>query len=220
MCDATSIVLLAVAAAGAGAQAKGQHDAAKSTKRTLANALNAQESLRKKALTNSEQVVDGQGAEAIAKESQKPQQVVAQEGAAGDQIAKAFTDSSGVGSSDQGRITGAVRGAKRTAANEATTSGFSRALQANLARLGNLTTNNLLLSKDSQAINDRLPYQLQQAGQSGANMRLIGQLALTGSQAGLSSNAWSANGAQPSSAGLTGVDYGTTYRRPTGNVQV
>ncbi len=203
MCDAMSLVALAVMAGGTAANMKGQQDAAKAQKRTLARALSAQEGLRKKALGQSEAVVKEQGAEALAAEAQKPQEIVNAEGAKGDQIARAFAESAGIKSSDQGRITGAARGARRTATNEATKSGFSRALQANLARLGNLTTNNLLLSEDSRRIDAALPYQMQRAGAQGADWRLAGQVGMTAGQAGLSYNAWQPQPGQGSSAGLS-----------------
>lgn len=202
MCDAMSLVSLAIMAGGTAATVKGQRDAANAQKRTLARALNAQEGLRKKALKNSENVVKDQGAEALAKEVEKPQGIVNAEGAKGDQIASAFAESAGIKSSDQGRITGAARGAKRTATNEATKSGFSRALQAQLARLGNLATNNTLLSEDSRRIDAALPYQMQRAGAQGSDWRLAGQIGSTAGQAGLSYNAWQPNQGQTSSAGL------------------
>lgn len=219
MCDAMSLVALAVMAGGATANAKGQRDAAKAQKRTLAKAMSAQEGLRKKALGQSEEVVKQQGAEALAEDAQQPQKIVAEEGAKGDQLTKAFAESAGIKAGDQGRIIGAARGAKRTAKNEATRSGFSRALQANLARLGNLTTNNLLLGEDSRRISAALPYQMQRAGAAGSDWRLAGQLGMTAGQAGLSYNAWQPQG-QPSDAGMAGVDYGPDYRRPSGQVQV
>lgn len=202
MCDAASMALLVVAAAGAGMQAKGQHDAAKKTKRTLARALNQEKALRKKALGQSEDVVNQQGAEALAEESQKPQQIVDQEGAAGDAITKAFAESAGIKSSDQGRIIGASTAAKRTATNEATRSGFTRALQANLARLGNLTSNNLLIGEDSRRITAALPYDLQRAGAAGSDWRLAGQLAQVGAQGALSNQAWQPRPGTTSTAGM------------------
>lgn len=202
MCDVASAVMVGVALAGAGMQYQGQRKAAKEAKRTMARALNEQESLRKKALKNSEDVVKGQGAEALTKESGKPQQIVDQEAMAGDAIAEAFAKGTGTDSSNQGRIHGAVRGVKRTATNEARGAGFSRALQANLARLGGLTTDNLLLASDSRQINDRLPYQLDRAGAAGADMRLLGQLAMSGSQAGMSNQAWQRRPATSSTTGM------------------
>lgn len=218
MCDATSIVMLGVMAAGAGAQAKGERHAAKRTKRTMAQALEAQEGLRKKALGQAEEVVNQAGAEGLTQDAQQPQAIVTSEGDKGDAISKSFAESAGIRSSDQGRIVGAAAGAKRTARNEATRSGFTRALQAQLARLGNLTTNNLMIGEDSRRISAALPYDLQRAGNAGADWRLAGQLGMTAGQAGLSSNAWRAPAT--STAGLTGVDYGPDYRRPYGSAQV
>lgn len=215
MCDLSTAVILGVTLAGAGMQAKGQHDAAKNAKRTMARALDAQESLRKKALGQSEEVVNQQGAEALTKEAQAPQQIVNNEASAGDSIAKAFTESTGTSASNSGRIMGATSGAKRTAANEATRAGFSRALQANLARLGNLSNNNLLLGEDSRRISAALPYDLQRAGEAGSNWRLAGLLAQTAGQGAISNQAWGSRGSG-SGAGLNGVDYGPDYRRTSG----
>lgn len=219
MCEPASLMMLGVALAGAGMQAKGQHDAGKKAKRTMARAMEAQEGLRKKALGQSEEVVNQQGAQALEKEAEAPQQVVGSEGAAGDVIAKAFTESTGTSAGNSGRITGAASGVKRTAKNEATRAGFSRALQANLARLGNLSSNNLLLGEDSRRISAALPYDLQRAGEAGSNWRLAGLLAQTAGQGAISNQAWSA-GAGGSSAGLNGVDYGPDYRRPSGQPEV
>ncbi len=101
-----------------------------------------------------------------------------------------------------GKITGAVSGARRTATNEATGRGFSNALQLRAARLGNLTTNNLLLGADSARIQAALPYELQQAGEAGANQRLIGGLLGVGAQGAMSNQAWQK---KPSTAGMGGA---------------
>lgn len=214
MCDALSLVAMAVMAGGAVAQDQGNKKAARAQKRTLAQALEAEQGLRQKALGQSEDVVKQQGAEALTKEAQAPQQIVNTEAATGDTIAKAFTDSTGTSASNSGRITGATSGAKRTAANEATRAGFSRALQANLARLGNLSSNNLLLGEDSRRISAALPYDLQRAGEAGSNWRLAGLLAQTAGQGAISNQAWQSNG-QGSSAGLNqqGVTGGRNPQR-------
>ena len=205
MCDAASAIMVGAMLAGTAVTVQGQRKAADAAKDRIRKALASQESLRKKALGQSEQVVDEQGAEALASEAQKPQQVVDQEGAAGDTIAKAFAQSAGIDSSNQGRIIGAATGAKRTATNEATRSGFSRALQARLARLGNLTTNNLLLGEDSRRISAALPYQLEQAGAEGANQRLIGSLVTSGAQGAMSNQAWQRRPNQTSTVGMSGA---------------
>ncbi len=202
MCDAASAIMVGAMLAGTAVTVQGQRKAADAAKDRIRKALASQESLRKKALGQSEQVVNDQGAESLAEQARKPQEVVNQEGAAGDTIAQAFAKSAGIGASDQGRIIGAATGAKRTATNEATRSGFSRALQARLAQLGNLTTNNLLLGEDSRRISAALPWQLEQAGQVGANQRLIGGLISTGAQGAMSNRAWGSASTAGSTAGM------------------